>query len=139
MPIQHHPKQGQVYACDFRGNIWPEIDKKRPVVIFTPKYAQRADVVAVVPLSTTAPEHICDFHCTLERNPVPGEPEDIKVWAKCDMIQTVTFARLTGYWLEVVNGKRQYLNVTVSAQDFLKIKRAVLHGLGFSGLTAHVK
>jgi mRNA interferase MazF len=138
MPIQFHPKQGTVYACDFRGNIWPEIDKVRPVVILTPKYAQRQDIVAVVPLSTTAPANIHGYHVVLEKNPVPGEDEKLKVWAKCDLIQNVVFARLTGYWLEVVNGKRKYLTVHISDGDMLKIKKSVLYGLGFSGLTQHV-
>ena len=138
MPINFHPKAGTVYECDFAGNIWPEIDKKRPAVIFTPKYAQRADLVAVVPLSTTAPPIIRDFHCLLERNPVPGEDPDIKVWAKCDCIQSVRFERLTGYWLEVIHGKRQYLKVVISPADLLKIQKAVLHGLGFSGLTKNL-
>jgi len=137
MPLEFHPKPGQVFTCDFRGNIWPEIDKRRPVVIFTPKYAQRADLVAVVPLSMTAPPKICDFHCTLEKNPIP-DAKPGKVWAKCDLIQTVSFSRLTGIWREVINGKRKYLDLRVSDGDLLKIRKAVLHGLGFSGLTEHL-
>ena len=140
MPIQYHPKPGQVFWCDFRGNIWPEIDKKRPVVIFTPKYSQRTDLVAVVPLSTTAPPTICDFHCLLEKHPFPASAKkDEKSWAKCDLIQTVTFTRLTGYWEEVVDGKRKYLDCRISDADMLKIKKAVLHGLGLSGLTQYLK
>jgi mRNA interferase MazF len=139
MPIEHHPKPGQVFDCDFRGNIYPEIVKKRPVVILTPKYAQRADLVAVVPLSTTAPDKICEFHCVLEKNPVPGEDEAMKIWVKGDLVQTVTFTRLSGYWLEKVHDKRKYLTVRVSDADMMKIKKCVLHGLGFSGLTGHLK
>ena len=138
MSLQFHPRPGQVFTCDFRGNIWPEVVKRRPVVIFTPKWAQRADLVAVVPLSTTAPEHICDFHCILEKNPIPDGKVG-KVWAKCDLVQTVSFARLTGIWREVVHGKRKYLDLRVTEADMLNIRRAVLHGLGFAGLTAHLK
>ena len=138
MPIQFHPKQGRVFSCDFRGNIYPEIDKIRPVVIFTPKYAQRPDLVAVVPLSTTAPAKICSYHFILESNPVPDEDPNKKVWAKCDLIQNVVFARLTGYWSEVINGKRQYLDVRISEGDMLKMKKAVIYSLGFSGLTEHI-
>lgn len=138
MAIEYHPKPGQVLTCDFQGNIWPEIIKRRPVVILTPKYAQRADLVAVVPLSTTAPERICDFHCVLEGNPIP-DGKTGKIWVKGDLVQTVTFSRLNGIWQGHQYGKRNYLKLFVSEADMLKIRKCVLYGLGFSGLTEHVK
>ena len=137
MAIPFHPKRGQVLWCNFDRNLWPEMIKKRPAVVFTHKIAQRADVVAMVPLSTTAPAHILDFHCVLEKHPFPASA-GTKCWAKCDMIQTVSFERLFGYWEKEVDGKRDYLNLFVSDADFLQIRKCVLHGLGFGDLTKHL-
>jgi mRNA interferase MazF len=81
-----------VVACDFRGNIAPEIVKLRPVVIISPNHIRRPGLYAVVPLSTTPPDPICNYHHRLIGNPIPGKTGE--VWAKCDLIASVAFDRL---------------------------------------------
>lgn len=92
MALLLHPKAGMVLSCDFRGYIAPEIVKRRPVVIISPNHLKRPGLYTVVPLSTTAPDPICNYHYKLKGNPIPGENKE--VWAKCDLVATVAFERL---------------------------------------------
>jgi uncharacterized protein YifN (PemK superfamily) len=91
--ITFHPKAGAVLVCDFRGYIAPEIVKTRPVVVLSPNHVRRPGLVTVVPLSTTAPLHVEPYHYLLQGNPVPGSDADA-VWAKCDLLATVSVERL---------------------------------------------
>jgi uncharacterized protein YifN (PemK superfamily) len=87
-----HPKAGMVLSCDFVGYILPEIVKRRPVVVISPNHLTRPGLFTVVPLSTTAPVPICNYHHKLTGNPIPGEGAE--VWAKCDLVASVAFGRL---------------------------------------------
>lgn len=56
MPLSYYPSPGEIVLCDYAtGFIPPEMVKLRPVVIVSPRLRKRGDLVAVVPLSTTAP------------------------------------------------------------------------------------
>jgi uncharacterized protein YifN (PemK superfamily) len=91
--ITFHPKAGAVLVCDFRGYIEPEIVKTRPVVVVSPNHMRRPGLVTVIPLSTTAPRPVEAYHHLLHGNPVPGSDAEA-VWAKCDLIATVSVERL---------------------------------------------
>jgi len=91
--IAFHPKAGTVLVCDFRGYIEPEIIKTRPVVVVSPNHMRRPGLVTVIPLSTTAPIRIEPYHYLLQGNPVPGSDAQA-VWAKCDLVATVSVVRL---------------------------------------------
>lgn len=80
-------------VCDFRGYVEPEIVKTRPVVVVSPNHMRRPGLVTVIPLSTTAPLKIEPYHYLLEGNPVPGSGAE-RVWAKCDLVATVSVERL---------------------------------------------
>jgi mRNA interferase MazF len=62
---------------------------------------------------------------------LPEPYDDPIVWAKCDMVATVCFARLdlfrTG---RDQTGKRKYLHPKLAAEDLARIKQGVLWGLG---------
>jgi uncharacterized protein YifN (PemK superfamily) len=92
--IAFHPHTGTYLMCDFHGCVEPEINKKRPVIVVTrvPYRSQRLCVV--VPTSTTEPAHPQPYHVRLSRNYHPNEPDDMAVWAKCDLITNVSYARL---------------------------------------------
>lgn len=128
MPINYHPDLGEALWCDYAG-VEPEMCKRRICVVITPRASQRWRLATVVPLSTSAPEAVRPWHVRLDRDPYPKGTAG-EVWAKCDMVNTVSFDRLHGYhrrW----NGKRQYQKMRVSLPELNAIRNAVLAGLGF--------
>ena len=54
MAITIHPRPGQILLCDFsQGFREPEMVKsKRPVIVLTPAFKNRPELVTIVPLST---------------------------------------------------------------------------------------
>ncbi|MUV12908.1 type II toxin-antitoxin system PemK/MazF family toxin [Noviluteimonas gilva] len=127
MPIQYHPDLGEALWCEYEG-LAPEMIKRRLAVVLTPKACQRARIATVVPVSTTPPEVIRPWHVRLSQDPLPhGGSSD--VWAKCDMVNVVSFARLSNYhrrW----NGRREYRKLRVSLEDLRRIRGGVLSSLG---------
>ncbi len=90
-----HPKTGHVLICDFtRGFIPPEMIKRRPVVVISRTATHSSRLCTIVPLSTTAPQPIETWHVPLLINPLKSTHTEPKVWAKCDMLYTVSFDRL---------------------------------------------
>lgn len=92
MALTIHPKAGMVVVCDFAGYKEPEIIKIRPVVIISPNHLPRYGLCTVVPLSTTAPSPVQPYHYKLIGSPFPHDPSD--VWAKCDLVASVSVDRL---------------------------------------------
>ena len=59
MALKFHPKPGTILVCDFRqGFRAPEMIKRRPVVVVSPRLRNRTDLCTVVPLSTIEPRPI---------------------------------------------------------------------------------
>lgn len=129
--LNFHPHAGTVLMCDFRGMIVPEITKKRPVIVVTPRLAFRDKLAMIVPLSTTAPDHPQPFQVRLSRNYHPNEPEHLPVWAKCDLVCSVSFARLDRFDL----GNRRFIAPKASAADLAAVRQGILAALGFVNLT----
>lgn len=133
-PLPYHPKQGEVLRCDYGGLVPPEMDKLRWVVCISPKFINRRDLCTVVPLSTTAPANPQAYHVLLDRDPDP-KPSGDPVWAKCDMVMTVSFARLSAYWNgRGPDGKRCYVALHVSGAELGRIRQATLAALGLANL-----
>jgi mRNA interferase MazF len=114
--------------------------KLRPVVVLSPRLKRRDGLLTVVPLSTTPPDHIMDYHCLVTIHPPLPEPFDEKtMWVKADMIYNVAFSRL-----ELVRtardhtGKRKYIQQQISGSDLKEIRKAALAGLGMPELTKHI-
>ena len=82
MPLRFFPRAGQVFVCDFTSFKEPEMTKKRPVIVISPRLPYRSDIVTVVPLSTTPPRHGLPFVVKLSKNYHPKEPDESDVWAK---------------------------------------------------------
>lgn len=114
--------------CDFKGYIFPEIVKVRPVVIITSNYLFRHKLCTVVPLSTTPPEDPQPYHYKLKANPIPGNSA-AEVWAKCDLVATVSFERLD----RVKVGRRQYhsANIAMEQVKLIRIAAAISIGIEF--------
>jgi uncharacterized protein YifN (PemK superfamily) len=130
MPISFFPRAGQVFVCDFTSFTEPEMTKKRPVIIISPRLPHRSQIVTVVPLSTTAPKHTLPFVVKLSRNYHPLEAADLPVWAKCDMVTNLSLSRINAFKV----GRRKYDYPTVSQEDLLAVRHGVIHGLGMSHL-----
>ncbi|MBM3084813.1 type II toxin-antitoxin system PemK/MazF family toxin [Chelatococcus daeguensis] len=138
MPLKFHPEPGTVLICDFdSGFREPEMVKRRPVVVISPRLKRRTGLVSVVPLSTTPPDPIEDYHCEVRMEPPLPKPFDSPTaWVKADMLYTVGFQRL-----ELVRtgrdqyGKRKYLTPVLAPAELARIQHCVLVALGLSGLT----
>lgn len=138
--MMFHPEPGTILVCDFTGFREPEMIKRRPVVVVSPRLKRRAGLLTVAPLSTTAPQQCMDYHCMVPIDPPLPEPFDSPmVWVKGDMIYNVGFSRL-----ELVRtgrdktGKRKYVQRQIVGDDLRRIRGSVLAGLGMPHLTKHL-
>jgi mRNA interferase MazF len=91
------PKPGQILLCDYdMATVPPEMRKKRPVAVISPyQHNKRYGVCAVVPFSTVAPSPIERFHYRIPAGRYPFQDAVRDTWAKCNMLGTVSFARLS--------------------------------------------
>lgn len=142
MALSYHPKPGEIVLCDYSsGFMPPEMVKRRPVVIVSPRLRRRSDLVAVVPLSTTPPNPAELHHCSITLAvPLPKPFDAPQMWAKCDMVATVAMARLDRFRDGRVpgGGARRFTTGKVSTAQLVEIHKAILHGLGLSSLTIHL-
>lgn len=139
MPLPFHPPAGQIVICDFAGLKEPEIIKRRPAVVVSPRLRGRTGLVTVLPISTTAPRPEQSYHYSLLIDPMLPRPyEKQSVWVKCDMIYTVAFHRLNLPWYQDACGSRQYVNQYVSEDELKAIQRCMITALGFPELVSRV-
>jgi mRNA interferase MazF len=130
MPIKFFPRAGQLFVCDFTSFREPEMTKKRPVIVISPKLPFRSGIVTVVPISTTAPKHDLPFVVALSRNYHPTDETSPATWAKCDMVTNLSLERLDAFKV----GRRKYAYPTLSPEDLLAVREGVIHGLGLGHL-----
>jgi len=139
MALKFHPEPGTILICDYStGFRPPEMVKRRPVVTISPRLKHRNELVTIVPLSTTEPSRLCDYHCTVKlATPLPAPFDSPEMWVKADMITTVAFCRLdlirTG---RDQYGKRKYLKVLLEPYQLKIVHQCVLHALGLGYLTS---
>ncbi|MEI9965567.1 MAG: type II toxin-antitoxin system PemK/MazF family toxin [Caulobacteraceae bacterium] len=133
MAIRYPPLPGDVLICDFgTGFRPPEMVKRRPALVLSPRLRHRDGLCTVVPLSTTAPMRPVPYQCLLTLPFAPPPPFDaVEVWAKADMLATVGYARLdlmrTG---RDQTGKRKYLKMRISPVDLDRVRACVARALG---------
>jgi uncharacterized protein YifN (PemK superfamily) len=139
-PLPYHPNPGEVLRCDYAGLVPPEMDKIRFVVVVSPRLRHRKELCTVIPLSTTSPDHPQPFHVQLDNDPYPQSPPGTLVWAKCDMLMTVSYARLSAYWSgrHPQSGKRNYVTLRVSPNELRAIRVGMLHATGLGNLKDHL-
>lgn len=132
MPLPFYPNPGTIVVCDFDGFITPEITKRRPCVVISPRLRSRNDLVTIVPFSTTEPRTIEPYHYAVKMNPTMPKPYDSELqWVKADMIYTVSRARLNLPFEKDDAGKRNYLQFEVTEDELKKIREKVLIALSF--------
>ncbi|WP_454832451.1 type II toxin-antitoxin system PemK/MazF family toxin [Pseudoxanthomonas wuyuanensis] len=135
MAILYAPRVGAVLLCEFPSSfVAPEMVKTRPVVVVTPKMKGRANLVGVVPLSTTPPNPICVFHCKVAIGSMPRsiQAEATEVWAKCDMVYTFALHRLDRFKAgrEHATGKRLYDAGQLSGDEVDAVRRCMASAFG---------
>lgn len=141
MAIQFPVGPGTILLCDYStGFNPPEMVKRRPVVVVSPRLPYRDHLCTVVPLSTTAPDRDTLYQCRVtppQRLPAPFDAPEM--WAKADMLATVGFGRLdlfrTG---RDQTGKRKYLHPKLPPDDLRRVRASILHALGLDTLTPHL-
>ncbi|MDD3449038.1 MAG: type II toxin-antitoxin system PemK/MazF family toxin [Gammaproteobacteria bacterium] len=140
MGLQYHPEQGTIVICDFTGLVKPEMVKRRPVIVISPRLKRRDRLCTVLPMSTTTPEVIAPYHFKLHMDPVLPEPYSSPFqWVKADMVYTVSLHRLNlPFAGKDETGKRMYDVRVVDRADLLKIQQCMLHGLGLTVLTDYL-
>ena len=134
MPFYFHPGPGTVLICDFdTGFRPPEMVKKRPVVVISPRFRRASPLRTVVPLSTAIPDPVEPFHHRMDPRSLPGPLATRETWAKCDMLATVALDRLDRVLIgRHPGGKRIYVANTVTPDDLAAIHRCVMIALGLS-------
>lgn len=132
MSLTFHPKPGMVLICDFNtGFKAPEMIKRRPVVVISPRPRRSNQLCTIVPLSTTAPNPVEPFHHRMDPRSLPGKLARRETWAKCDMLATVSLERLDRVMVgKDAGGKRIYVAEQVVAGDLEAIRRGVMIALG---------
>lgn len=140
MALRYHPRLREILLCDYEGFKVPEMVKRRPVVVVSPRLRRRDNLCAVVPLSTKEPNQIEDYHYRLEFDrPLPSPWGSPIVWVKADMLATVGLYRLhqigTGRDQE---GKRKYLRTRLTEDELAEIRTCMLNALGLGHLTEHL-
>jgi len=134
MAIRFHPSPGSILICDFKGMIMPEMQKRRPVIVISPRYRrQPSGLCTVVPLSTTPPSPQELFHTKLYIDPPMPKPYDSEYhWVKADMIYRVSFDRLHLFHNgKTPDGKRQYIYPELTEKQLEEVRQCVKHALGF--------
>lgn len=95
--------------------------------------------MGVVPLSTTAPDQVEDFHCRIElTQPLPPPFDSPVMWAKCDMFSVVSRSRLDRFKAGRAHGQRQFYAGKLNAEQLRALRTAMLCGLGLGSLTIHL-
>ncbi|MBQ9240230.1 MAG: type II toxin-antitoxin system PemK/MazF family toxin [Duodenibacillus sp.] len=131
MALKFFPNRGDVLICDFSGFNEPEMTKRRPVVVMTPRRRYGPGLVTVVPLSTTAPDPVQIWNTQLFI-PMPAPYDKDACWVKGDMLYSVSFERLNPFRAGKDSaGKRIYETVSLSPEQLAEVEKCVLNGLGF--------
>lgn len=134
MAINFVPHCGTILICKFDGLLEPEMTKRRPVVVVSPKSKERRGLCTVVPLSTTDPRPVKSHHYKLKTAPPLPEPYNSDWhWVKADMLYTMSYQRLSMPLIgKDESGNRIYDDRVVSEEDLDAIRKCILNGLGIS-------
>lgn len=125
MGLPYLPKQGEILICDFDDvATGAEMIKRRPVVVVSRHDAHRSQLCTVLALSTTPPETAKAWHYHMPHLRVTGWTAENGVWAKCDMLATVSLLRLNKPYVRHKSG-RQYITHYLADEDLA----AVLNGI----------
>lgn len=131
MPLNFHPAPGSILVCDYWHDAQPpEMIKRRPVVVVSPRARRGSGIAIVVPLSTTAPKTVLSVHVRITlADPLPKPFDADEMWAKCDLPNAVSLTRLDRF-RERVDGQRSFRAGECSDEQLALVQRALAHALG---------
>lgn len=141
MAILYPVSAGTIVLCNYAtGFREPEMIKRRPAMVISPRLPHRNGLCCVVPLSMTPPDHAVDYQVKIIFDkPLPSPWDGTERWAKADMLATVSLERLDLFRTERDQyGKRKYLTIKANPEQLKLVQIAVLHGLGLGALTEHL-
>lgn len=134
MAIRFPVALGTILLCDYSlgGFREPEMVKRRPAVVVSPRLPYRDGLCTVVPLSTTAPLHDVKYVVPITvPMPLPTPFDAMDCWAKCDMLSTVAFDRLDLFRTRRdQTGRRKYLHPVLPADDIERMRAGIRAALG---------
>jgi mRNA interferase MazF len=123
--INFHPKRGTVLMCDFTtGFKLPEMVKRRPVVVVSPRYRRHTGLCLVVPFSSVAPRDVEPHHFEIPTGKYDFFDASKTTWAKADMLTCVSFERL-----DRLLQYGRYAAPRLDEVDLLSIQQAVAGAL----------
>ena len=138
MPIRFPVAPGTVVLCDYSSGFRPpEMVKRRPAVVISPRLLHRDGLCTVVPLSGSPPRETVAYQCPVTfPEPLPAPFVNAEWWAKADMLATVGFNRLDLFRTlrDPNTGERAFLQIRVSKGQLAAIRLAVLHALAIARL-----
>lgn len=142
VPINFHPRPGQILMCNFDGLMKPKMVKTRPVLVVS-SLKDRAELVTIVALSTTPPSPVKPFHLKINRDSMPqtGYFQAKDMWLKGDTIYTLCFQRLDLIKMgkRGSDGKRLYFKDRLGRDIMRDTYGCVLHGLGIGEAAAYLR
>ena len=127
--------------CDFNtGFREPEMVKRRPVFVLSPKITARINLCTIIALSTTPPEPIMPYHAIIKLpDNFPEWLREKQMWLKGDMIYTASFMRLDFIKSDKAkSGKRIYIYKPLDCETIKTVEKCVLNGIGLAGLTKYL-
>lgn len=139
MALLYPPKVGDIVMCQFPECLAaPEMIKKRAVIVISPRLAGRDGLVAVVPISNSAPDPVHAHHCEIEVRLLPKfmQATGGNRWAKCDMLYTFSLERLSLIQdgrRDRATGKRIYDHCKADLVTVQAVRRSIAAALGIDG------
>lgn len=132
MTVVNHPVPGTIVRVDLNDGFRPpEMVKRRPCVVISPRIPGRDRLCTIVPLSTTAPKPALGHHLKITLDPPLPAPFDKPVmWAKADIVLTVAFHRLRLLFARKQDGQRVYDIRVLEPSVFAQLQDCVRAGLG---------
>ena len=134
MAIKYPVAPGTIVLCDYAlgGFREPEMVKRRPAIVVSPRLRHRDHLCTVVPLSSKPNIAVVEYVVELSfLRPLPPPFDNETAWAKCDMLATVSFARLDLFRTQRdSSGKRQYITPKLPEADFKRVQQGILFALG---------
>ncbi len=143
MALKFHPVPGTILMCDFdTGFQVPEMVKKRPVIVLSPKRKRCSGLCTVVAISTKEPQEIDNWCYELPKECLPDTQfyQNKTSWVKGDMVYRVSFNRLELIKVgkDKETGKRIYFKQSLEEAQLKQVYSCVLNALNLSNLTEHL-
>lgn len=128
MAIYFVPTPGTVLLCDYGfSGVPPEMTKRRPVVVLSPRRRRTNGTYLVVPLSRSVPRPMEPVHCRIAAGTYAFLDSRIDSWAKCDMV-----AAVSGERLDRLRFAQRYVAPQISLLDLDRLYAGVLCAFGLA-------